>query len=201
MPGPVDSASGPSGESYYGSNLARLVQNGSLPQARLDDMVRRVLMPYVLLGQDQGYPSVDGSMADVFAATYGVPLPPTGIQGPDVRGDHAQLIRRLAAEGTVLVKNVNATLPLRQPKVLGFFGNDAPDVTEGFYGGRFAPIEDGTIFTGGGSGGGRATYVISPAAALKARAEEDGSRIVYLTNNTLLASDDFTGVYPFPDTC
>lgn len=101
----------------------------------------------------------------------------------------------------MLVKNVNATLPLQKPKTLGFFGNDAPDVTEGFYGGRFSPIDDGTLFTGGGSGGGRATYVVSPASAIKERAQQDGSRLVYMTNNTLLAAGDITGVYLIPDTC
>lgn len=79
MPGPMTEATGPDGESYFGANLVRLAQNGSLPEDRLDDMVRRVLMPYFHLRQDQGYPSVDGSMADVFAATYGVALPLSGI--------------------------------------------------------------------------------------------------------------------------
>lgn len=47
--------------SYLGANITIAIKNGSLPELRLDDMVRRIITPYYLLGQDQNYPTVDAS--------------------------------------------------------------------------------------------------------------------------------------------
>ncbi|KAF4471548.1 beta-glucosidase M [Fusarium albosuccineum] len=53
----MDSAALPEGGNYetslWGKNLTLAVQNGTLPEHRLDDMVTRVLAPYYKLGQDQ----------------------------------------------------------------------------------------------------------------------------------------------------
>lgn len=51
----------------------------------------------------------------------------------DVRDDHADLIRELGAAGIVLLKNTKNTLPLKAPKNIGVFGNDAGDVVDGLY--------------------------------------------------------------------
>lgn len=51
----------------------------------------------------------------------------------DVRGDHSVLIRELGAAGTVLLKNVDGALPLKRPKNIAVFGNDAGDVVDGLY--------------------------------------------------------------------
>jgi beta-glucosidase-like glycosyl hydrolase len=40
----------------------------------------------------------------------------------DVRGDHDQVVREVAARGTVLLKNVNQTLPLKKPKSIALIG-------------------------------------------------------------------------------
>ncbi|EHL01880.1 putative beta-glucosidase G [Glarea lozoyensis 74030] len=50
MPGSYDLASIYTGSSYFGGNITLAVNNGSLPLARVDDMVRRIMMPYYLLG-------------------------------------------------------------------------------------------------------------------------------------------------------
>lgn len=108
----------------------------------------------------------------------------------------------------MLLKNVNSTLPLRSPQVIGVFGNDAADVSDGlaFDGstGSLTPpfgFNIGTLTIGGGSGGGRNPYIVSPLEAIKARARQDGSRVLYVTDNSLLAQDVFTSVYPSPDVC
>jgi beta-glucosidase len=108
----------------------------------------------------------------------------------DVRGDHKKLIRELGAAGIVLLKNVNNTLPLKAPKNIGVFGNDAGDLTNGLYslsglGLSNGNYEFGVLASGGGSGTGRLTYVVPPLDAIKRRAEQDDALVQYVLNNTI----------------
>lgn len=144
-------------QSYFGGNLTAAVNNGSLTEKRLDDMARRVMTPYFHLRQNANYPSIDpgASSLNVLqmqpvseAYSYG----PTNV---DVRGNHAQLIRDLGAAGAVLLKNKNNALPLRSPKHIGVFGNDAGEPTDGLYfssSNSPSGYEFGTLPVGGGSG-------------------------------------------------
>ncbi len=111
----------------------------------------------------------------------------------DVRDDHAQLIRELGAAGTVLLKNVNNALPLKTPKNVGVFGNDAGDITIGLYFGSDPDLQNigydfGVLPVGGGSGTARMTYVVSPLEAIKTKvASYDNKALVqYVLNNTLV---------------
>lgn len=106
-----------------------------------------------------------------------------------------------------MLKNVNNTLPLKAPKNIGVFGNDAGDLTNGLYslggldlaGGDY---EYGVLAVAGGSGTGRLTYVVPPLDAIKARAAQDGSLVQYILNNTLVNAGDFSLIYPTPpDVC
>ena len=70
----------------------------------------------------------------------------------DVRDDHAQLIRELGAAGIVLLKNNNNTLPLKAPKNIGVFGNDAADLVDGLYSlGAVGNYETGVLAVAGGA--------------------------------------------------
>ena len=139
---------------YWNESIAQSYSNGSIAASRLDDMVTRVMSPYFFLGQDQGYPSIDPSNAyagsssspDQYVYTFNL----TGTSNRDVRDDHADLIRALGAQSATLLKNVNGALPLRAPKTIGVFGNDAADIT----GGPYSELEEdiGTLPIGGGSG-------------------------------------------------
>jgi beta-glucosidase-like glycosyl hydrolase len=40
----------------------------------------------------------------------------------DVRGDHEEVVRDVATRGTVLLKNVNGTLPLKKPRSIVIIG-------------------------------------------------------------------------------
>ncbi|GJC89550.1 putative beta-glucosidase M [Colletotrichum liriopes] len=83
----------------------------------------------------------------------------------DVQDDHATLIRQIGAAGTVLVKNVNNALPFKSPKFLSIYGYDAtvkanPWENPSRYGGGYEvnfgwETFNGTLITGGGSGGKR----------------------------------------------
>ena len=203
MPGSLDSSNIATGRSYFGGNVTQAVTNGSVSMERLDTMVRRIMTPYFLLGQDKDYPTVDPSAYFVLATTYGISLP-NEVPARDVRGNHSAFIRTLGAAGTVLLKNTNSTLPLRAPKNVGVFGNDAagptdcltwpdPEAQTGF--------ELGTLDVGGGSGSGRHTTLVSPLEAIKAHATLTGARVQYLVSNTYIAANDFRSIYPTPDVC
>jgi beta-glucosidase len=204
MPGYMSQETIATGDSYFGRNLTQAVQNGSVPEARLDDMVRRVMTPYFLLGQDQDYPTIDPSSLSVLGQMYGVNVGPQ-VPARDVRGNHSALIRAVAAAGTVLLKNTNNTLPLVKPLNIGVFGNDAPDPTDGLTYLDPAPFpygfDIGTLDIGGGSGSGRHSSLMSPLDAIKAHASTYGARVQYLTSNQVIAEGKFASIYPTPDVC
>lgn len=193
--------------SYWGQNITTAVNNGSLPESRIDDMVRRIMTPYYYLGQDQGFPTVDpsGVPLNFFAPeTWVEEFVLNGTSNRDVRANHAGLIRELGAAGTVLLKNVNNALPLRAPKNIGVFGNDAADVTRGLY---FLNIrlsvdsgnsDIGTLPVGGGSGTGRFTYVVPPLEAVKARGNRDGALVQYITDNANITFAGLWSIAPSP---
>ena len=203
MPGPIDQISINTGTSYFGGNITEAVNNSSVFMTRLDDMVQRIMTPYFLLEQDRDYPTADPSAYFVLAATYGLSF---GIEIParEVRGNHSSFIRTLGAAGTALLKNDNSTLPLKSPKNIGVFGNDAPDPTDGL---TFidpeipSGFDMGTLDIGGGSGTGRHAYTVLPLDTTKARAALTGARVQYITSNNQLAANNFINIYPTPDVC
>jgi beta-glucosidase len=183
--------------SYFGGNVTNAVQNASLPVSRLDDMIIRIMTPYYWLGQDRDFPSVDPSSADLNTfsprATWDREFNLTGSRSRDVRGNHGELIRQHGAAATILLKNENNALPLKAPKSIAVFGNDAGDDTEGFY--NQADFEYGTLSVGGGSGTGRLTYLVSPLSAINARAAKDKTLVQQWLNNTLIATSNVTDLW------
>ena len=91
------------------------------------------MTPYFFYNQTH-YPPIDGeepALASSFPPyVYQFTLGPANV---DVRDEHQQIIRVLGAAGTVLLKNVNRTLPLKAPRTIGIFGNDAGDLVDGEY--------------------------------------------------------------------
>ncbi|KAL2865777.1 beta-glucosidase [Aspergillus lucknowensis] len=208
MPGGIGAyGQDPKAGSFFGGNVTRAVSNGTLPESRLDDMILRIMTPYFWLGQDRDYPTIDPSSADLNTfsprSEWLREFNLTGPRSRDVRGDHASLIRRHGAEATVLLKNKNNALPLRAPKTIAVFGNDAAENTNGPV--NQDTFEFGTLAAGGGSGTGRFTYLVSPLAALNARARRDGTSLVqYWLNNKQVATSsvsDLLGVPTQPEAC
>lgn len=197
--------------SPFGVNIINLVNNGSLAEDRLDDMVLRVLTPFFHFGNDQegdqGYPALDPSTNEVKAN----PTPQDELEGylisgeksRDVRGDHGDFVRLMGAASAVLVKN-EGSLPLKKPKNIAVFGNDAADLSRGQFEATF--LEDsvgpdfGTMAQGGGSGSARFTYFVSPLEAIKARGHADGAIVQYILDNKQAAESIHT-IYPIPDVC
>ena len=181
-------------KSYFGANITDAVNNGTLDTSRLDDMVARIMTPYYFLGQDVDYPLIDPDSADLntFSPrdTWFKTFVLNGTRGVDVRDDHNILIRELGAASTVLLKNANNVLPLKAPKSIAVFGNDASEDTQGYY--NQDDFEYGTLSVGGGSGTGRLTYLVTPLEAIKARAKADRSLVQQFLNNTLIATTDIS---------
>ncbi|KAF2798415.1 glycoside hydrolase family 3 protein [Melanomma pulvis-pyrius CBS 109.77] len=193
---------------FFDQKLVDAVNTGEVSMERLDDMAIRVLTPYFLLGQDQSFPSIDpATLATTAAHEYGLPralglgIPFDIIDGRDVRADHANLIRKLGAAGTVLLKNTNNTLPLPTLKHIAVFGNDAANVVDSGGSHNSHGWDIGTIYIGGGSGTVRLEDPVSPLEAIKERAKRDGSRVKFIANNTAIAAGEFQTIYPLPQVC
>jgi beta-glucosidase len=197
--------------SYFGGNLTAAVNNGTIQESRVDDMVHRIMTPYYHLSQDaEGYPSVDPSTSYIFNIINGFPVNTSSIPpARDVRGDHGALVRDIAAAGTVLLKNDGDILPIRNVANVAVFGNGAPDTTDGLYFGqsfvntdRPLGAEYGALSIGSGSGAGRTSDLVSPLRAIRERGFRDGYRTQYISNNDLIAAGNSTTIiFPIPDIC
>ncbi|KAL2827394.1 glycosyl hydrolase family 3 N terminal domain-containing protein [Aspergillus cavernicola] len=187
--------------SFFGGNVTRAVTNGTLDESRLDDMIVRIMTPYYWLNQDQDFPSVDPSSADINTfsprSSWLREFNLTGERSRDVRGDHGPIIRRHAAEATILLKNKHNALPLKAPKTIAVFGNDAGEVVTGPL--NQDVFEYGTLAAGGGSGTGRFTYLVSPLSAISARAQQTGTKLVQnWLNNTQIVSSNVSDLLAIP---
>ncbi|KEY70196.1 hypothetical protein S7711_03416 [Stachybotrys chartarum IBT 7711] len=187
--------------------LVEMVRNGSVSEARLDDMVTRVV-------------AATWRFAD-FEPGTGIPvnltLPHefTDARDPSSRGT----IFQGAVEGHVLVKNVDHALPLRKPKFLSIFGYDAVanmrhsaeaagfnmwkmglagthqhlngstftnEMLDWLFSSSVEQTEtgpaialNGTMTTGGGSGASIGDNVDAPLDAFRRQAYEDGTMLAW----------------------
>ncbi|KAI1080591.1 beta-glucosidase-related glycosidase [Whalleya microplaca] len=183
--------------SFFGGNITTAVNNGTIDISRVDDMIIRIMTPYYFLGQDRDFPSIDPSGADLNTfspkSTWLREFNLTGERSRDVRGDHAALIRKHGGASTVLLKNENSALPLKTPKSIAVFGNDASEDTQGFL--NQVDFEYGTLSVGGGSGTGRLTYLVTPLEAIRARAAQSKTFVQHWLNNTLIATSNVTDLW------
>lgn len=157
---------------YWGKNLTDAVTNGSVSTDRLDDMATRVLAAWYYADQQHSYPS-----PSIYTSTQ----KHFAVDG--VAADHADLIAQIGAAGTVLVKNVNGTLPFKKPRFLCVYGYDAtvksvPWENYSRFGGGYEVnfgwnTFNGTMITGGGSGSNTPSYIIDPFMAISERIAKD----------------------------
>lgn len=130
----------PPGSIFWGPHLLEAVNNGSVPQSRLDNMVTRILAAWYLVGQDNGYPEV------AFSSWNG------GKANVNVTGYHATVVRTVARDSIVLLKNEAQILPLRQPESLAIIGQDAIVNPDGPNACSDHGCDEGTLAMGWGSG-------------------------------------------------
>jgi beta-glucosidase len=105
----------------------------------LDEMVLHIIASWYKMRQDEDYPDIDYSV--------------------DGQDDHKTLIREIAAEGAVLIKNTGV-LPLSSLTSLGIFGSDAGPNPAGLNScGEYNTCNRGTLAVGWGSGAGKFVYL------------------------------------------
>ncbi|EST04620.1 Fibronectin type III [Kalmanozyma brasiliensis GHG001] len=150
---------------FYGEALIAAVNNGSVPETRLDDMVLRILTPAFEL-QDDSYPQPSFDVRDLTLPTN------------NVRGDHHKIIHEIGAESITLVKNNDSNgrgLPLKSLESLQTIAVIGQDAGDNLYGatscGQSGQCNinafNGTVTIGGGSGWAFPPYVITPSAAIQ----------------------------------
>jgi hypothetical protein len=168
-------------DNLMGINLLPGVQNGSISEARITDMVVRILAPYFLLGQDQDFPSINLSY--------------------DATGEHYIVNRAVGTAGIILLKNNNNTLPFDTDidKYYSIYGSAAGRQNDGVDPRGIGGV-DGALYQGGGSGYVRPTYFIDPLTTLLIKARDEHLQIQYVTNqddyiliNTSLKNVGFAG--------
>jgi beta-glucosidase len=155
---------------YWGPQLQTAINNKQVQQSRLDDMVKRVLAAWYLLGQDKGYPT----------ATFNS----WKIGSKDVGGTHKTNVRAMARDGIVLLKNTNAALPFNKPKSIAVIGSDSIVAPKGANACVDRGCNDGTLAMGWGSGSVEFPYLIAPLDALKAQAQKDGTTVSSSPNDS-----------------
>ncbi|PLB49355.1 hypothetical protein P170DRAFT_456004 [Aspergillus steynii IBT 23096] len=193
------------GKSLWGSELTRAVLNISIPMERLNDMVTRIVAAWYHLGQDTWpLPRPDGDGGPNFsswtddevgwlqqnnARDYDFVNRYVDVQG-EGEDAHMILIRKIGAEGTVLVKNQDNTLPLSRSPVegykVGIFGDDAgpamgPNVCED------RACSSGTLATGWGSGTVEFPYLVAPQQAIEDAWDHHVETTSYLRNAVMPA--------------
>ncbi|KAL2212862.1 glycoside hydrolase family 3 protein [Sarocladium strictum] len=188
MPG--DGIAWMDGESLWGPQLTKGVLNGSMPLDRLNDMVVRVVAAWYQLGQDNeelfdrkgpNFSSWTNDKMGFTAPASGSPQEKVVVnQFVEAQGNHSELARQVAAEGTVLLKN-NGILPIQRDgeAVSGFLTAPADrKLRIGIFGEDAGPgkgpnecpdrgCNQGTLGSGWGSGAVEFPHLVTPVDALK----------------------------------
>lgn len=199
------------GEPLWGSELTRNVLNTAVPMERLNDMVTRIVASWYHFRQDHWErPPPEGDGGPNFSSWTDEKIGrlhqgsddvnSTGVVNKFVdaqgKGPHAHRIiaRQVAAEGTVLLKNMDHTLPLSREGTtegryrVGVYGEDA--------GSGKGPNEcpdrgcnQGTLASGWGSGTVEFPYLVSPWDALKSAFREDKVDVTPYIRNDVAPED------------
>lgn len=151
---------------YWGPALNQAVSASQVPASRLNDMVKRVLAGWYLLGQDGGsHPRID-------------------MKASVSQQVHREGIRAVARDGIVLLKNEGGVLPLKKSAKLALVGSAAAVNPKGRNACPDRGCNEGALGMGWGSGTTEYPYLVSPHDALK----RDGNVVA------LHASDSTSGV-------
>ncbi|CAG7851633.1 Probable beta-glucosidase L; AltName: Full=Beta-D-glucoside glucohydrolase L; AltName: Full=Cellobiase L; AltName: Full=Gentiobiase L; Flags: Precursor [Serendipita indica DSM 11827] len=158
-------------DSYFGPELIAAVQNGTVPQSRVDDMALRILA-------DKGFPA-----PNIWSWDFNDPRN----KHVDVQADHKKIIRQIGAASTVLLKNKKA-LPFKKPRSLALIGSDAAVNPAGPNACPDRGCNNGTLAQGWGSGTVEYPYLVDPLSAITARAKQDGTVVSSSLSDTDLAA-------------
>ncbi|KAJ7059706.1 glycoside hydrolase family 3 protein [Mycena amicta] len=157
------------------------VNSGSVPLARLNQMVTNILTPWYRLGQDSGYPAVN------FDAQHSDGSGPLNLNVSVRSAAHTALAREIAADSVVLLKNLPRGLPLNVAafKTAAIVGKDAllPNLNCG----DSNQCDDGTMTIGWGSGSNSLQFTVPPVTALNQTLAAAGVPVTMSLSNDLIA--------------
>ena len=145
------------GLAYWAYELSTSILNGTVPLARLNDAVTRIVATWYQFGQDQDYPlpNFSANTDDPTGPCYPAALiSPTCVtnQYVNVQADHHIVARNVSREAITLLKNSNKTLPLSTSAVLKVFGTDAENNPNGINSCSERACDTGVLGMGWGSG-------------------------------------------------
>ncbi|KAJ3747013.1 glycoside hydrolase family 3 protein [Lentinula detonsa] len=166
---------------FFGQNLTAYVENGTIPESRIDDMATRIIASWYFLHQDT--PTYPTPNFNAF-----LPSDPTTNAHIDAQDSHYRLVREMGAASTVLLKNVRGALPLTgRERGLFMAGSDAGPADIGPN--KFVDQggQSGVLAMGWGSGTANFTYLISPYEAIQHRARKHRTSISWTFNDFDLA--------------
>ncbi|KAG8810290.1 hypothetical protein FRC17_002991 [Serendipita sp. 399] len=167
-----------SGQTYFGQTLVQQVQNGNVPQSRIDDLATRILASYYYLGQDSGYPSVNFNSWQSGGGSH------VNVQGDHKNSDENSLIRQIAAASIVLLKNSKNLLPFNRPSSLAIIGSHAANNPSGINACTDRGCNTGTLAQGWGSGTAQYPYLSEPLSSIRTKATADGTSITTSSSDT-----------------
>ena len=216
MPG--DGAHWADGQPFWGPHLTSAVLNGTIPMERLNDMVTRIVAAWYQIGQDAwDKPIPDGTGGPNFSSwtdeREGVAAPGSDDDAKRIVNyyvdatsgsgfSHAGLSRRIAAEGTVLLKNEGDILPLSrdgwsqsdeaeyeidlgsEKMRIAVYGEDAVLPSGGANVCADRGCNKGTLATGWGSGAVEFPYLVAPYDALNADFRRQSVDLTLADDNT-----------------
>ncbi|EIN07941.1 glycoside hydrolase family 3 protein [Punctularia strigosozonata HHB-11173 SS5] len=161
---------------FFGDLLILANDIGTVSDARLDEMATRILAGWYLLGQDQGYPTVNFDANDANSKVN---------QHVNVQGNHKEIIRTIGAASTVLLKNTGGVLPLHKPRTIGIIGSDAGPNPNGLNScGDLNACDSGILAMGWGRSSGSFPYLIAPVDAITNRSAQDGTVVTSSLSDT-----------------
>ncbi|KAJ5683695.1 uncharacterized protein N7477_000040 [Penicillium maclennaniae] len=166
----------PPGSIFWGASLQKAIAAGSVPQARLDNMVTRILAAWYLLDQDKGYPEVAFSSWD------------GGNASVDVTDDHGSVVRKVARDSIILLKNEGKTLPITNPKSLAVIGSDAIVNPDGPNACSDRGCDNGTLAMGWGSGTAQFPYLAGPLHAILLQSQKTATKVIQSTTDDTTAA-------------
>ncbi|KAF2769448.1 putative beta-glucosidase [Teratosphaeria nubilosa] len=214
MPG--DGLGWQDGKSLWGHELTKAVLNESVPMERINDMTLRIVAAWYQLGQydktrwpnvtDGGGPNFSSWTNDEVGNLHpgsedskdtGVVNKFVPVRVTEEGGDHDRLARNIAAEGIVLVKNVDDLLPLSRNGTaantrlgdgklhIGIFGEDAYPNANGANACADRGCNEGTLASGWGSGAVEFPYLVAPAETLHASFDSQSVEIADWKTNDI----------------